>query len=375
MDFARYEPAPLDWNVVVADIVDSTGAIEQGAYKQVNVLGAAIITAVSKLYQPHSVPYIFGGDGVFLCVPPQRLDEVRKILAHMRLMADRQFDLQQVSGIVPVKEIRSEGYEVRIARYKVSEQYQQAVFEGEGLQCAELMVRKSGDRDKFKVEPALHPETDLSNLECRWNHLESIYDEIICLLVHVVAEKNRRQIYRQVVHAVNRIYCQDFVCKPVQEDRISLTFDTSKLSVEYKIRTFGQSIWTKIVHILKMTRSQLAGTFLMYFGITAAGTDWGRYKKDLENNTDYRKFDDMIREVLSGTREQREELTGLLESLYREGKIAYGLHVAPEVMFTCMVMDYNREHFHFVDGSAGGYAAAAASLKRRMKILKENERG
>jgi hypothetical protein len=190
--------------------------------------------------------------------------------------------------------------------------------------------------------------------------------------VQVVAEKNRKQIYRRIVHAVNRIYCQDFVCKPVQEDRLSLTFDTDKLSVEYKIRTFGKGIWYKILHVLKMIRSQLFGRFLMYFGLTAAGTDWGRYKKDLEENTDYRKFDDMVREVLSGTKKQREELIDLLESLYREGKIAYGLHVAPEVMITCMVMDYSQEHFHFVDGSAGGYAAAAAALKRRLQKLKEN---
>ena len=31
----RYRPLPSDWHVAVADIVDSTGAIERGKYREV----------------------------------------------------------------------------------------------------------------------------------------------------------------------------------------------------------------------------------------------------------------------------------------------------------------------------------------------------
>ena len=34
-------------------------------------------------------------------------------------------------------------------------------------------------------------------------------------------------------------------------------------------------------------------------------------------------------------------------------------------------MNYDKEHYHFVDGSAGGYAAAAAGMKDRLKEVKD----
>jgi len=36
-----YAPLPEDWSVVVADVVDSTGAIEAGEYKAVNTVGVS----------------------------------------------------------------------------------------------------------------------------------------------------------------------------------------------------------------------------------------------------------------------------------------------------------------------------------------------
>ncbi len=369
VEFDRYQPIPSDWYVVVADVVDSTQAIQQGKYKQVNVLGAAIITAISKLFYPSTIPYIFAGDGIFACVPPDHRRAAGKILAHVRQMAKQQFGLTQVSGMVPLSDIREDGYDVRVARYYVSEYYKQAVFDGEGLAYAETLLRDRKSRGKYQVEAEVNPDTDLTNLECRWNHLESIEEEIICVLVQVLDVEQREEIYRRVVYAINRIYCEDFVCKPVQEDRVSLTFDWDKLSVEYKIRSFGKKWWKKLLYLGELCFKQLAGKVLMYFGGSAGGADWSEYKLDLERNTDYRKFDNMVRQVLSGKKEQRKELIRYLEKLYQDGKIVYGLHYTPTVMITCMVMDYNHDHFHFVDGTAGGYAAAAAQLKEKLNNL------
>ena len=66
---ARYQPLPGDWQVVIADIRGSTQAIEEGRYKDVNMIGAACITSVLNVTEPHQVPYVFGGDGATLAVP------------------------------------------------------------------------------------------------------------------------------------------------------------------------------------------------------------------------------------------------------------------------------------------------------------------
>lgn len=46
------------------------GAIRSGLYKAVNILGVSVITAVVNVAKPLTIPYMFGGDGASLCIPP-----------------------------------------------------------------------------------------------------------------------------------------------------------------------------------------------------------------------------------------------------------------------------------------------------------------
>jgi hypothetical protein len=48
------------------------------------------------------------------------------------------------------------------------------------------------------------------------------------------------------------------------------------------------------------------------------------------------------------------------------GLVSYGLHRQSEALVTCIVPSARRpDHVHFIDGAAGGYAVAAAALKRK----------
>lgn len=47
------------------DIRGSTRAIEEGRYKQVNMVGAAVITAVLNACAGYEIPFVVGGDGGF----------------------------------------------------------------------------------------------------------------------------------------------------------------------------------------------------------------------------------------------------------------------------------------------------------------------
>ena len=60
-DPARYVPAPDDWLVVLADIKGSTEAARAGRYKDVNLVGAACITATLNATPGLDLPYAFGG--------------------------------------------------------------------------------------------------------------------------------------------------------------------------------------------------------------------------------------------------------------------------------------------------------------------------
>ncbi|TIL80394.1 MAG: DUF3095 domain-containing protein, partial [Mesorhizobium sp.] len=47
----------------------------------------------------------------------------------------------------------------------------------------------------------------------------------------------------------------------------------------------------------------------------------------------------------------------------------YGLHRQKSALMTCLVASpLQRDHLHFIDGAAGGYAVAAASLKAKVPV-------
>ena len=106
---------------------------------------------------------------------------------------------------------------------------------------------------------------------------------------------------------------------------------------------------------------------LMAHNVRTRDTDWGGYKHRLVANTDYRKCDETLRMVLSGSSVQRRELTGYLTQLRLDGRIVFGIHASPGALLTCVISDYGANHVHFLDGSQGGYAMAAKELKAQLR--------
>jgi hypothetical protein len=98
-------------------------------------------------------------------------------------------------------------------------------------------------------------------------------------------------------------------------------------------------------------------------------TDWEAYPRILREATDYRKFDGVLRMVIAGSTDQRLELERLLDALFQQGTLAYGLHVSDRATLTCLVYERMGHQVHFVDGAGGGYTAAAVPLKERLRAL------
>ncbi len=74
-DISKHTDIPEDWYVLVADIVDSTKAIENGQYKSVNSLGATVIVSILNINRDLRIPYIFGGDGATLVIPESMVEK------------------------------------------------------------------------------------------------------------------------------------------------------------------------------------------------------------------------------------------------------------------------------------------------------------
>ena len=82
------------------------------------------------------------------------------------------------------------------------------------------------------------------------------------------------------------------------------------------------------------------------------------------------KFDDLLRMVVSTSKEQTFKLKSYLENEFKKGEIIYGLHKSDAALMTCLIFERHGKHAHFVDSSNGGYAVAAKEFKERNFINK-----
>ncbi len=138
-DFTRskwYTALPSDWLVVITDVQGSTQAIQEGQYKQVNALGAASIVALLNSVKPIVIPYVFGGDGATLCIPPSKIQAVASALIATKHMAMERFNLKLRIGMVPKSVIVHNGHSIHIGKYQPVSHYSLSSGACQGGQCA-----------------------------------------------------------------------------------------------------------------------------------------------------------------------------------------------------------------------------------------------
>ena len=379
-DPERYTALPPTWTVLVADVEGSTAAVQAGRYRDVNYLGAAAIAAVLNLAGDTEVPFVFGGDGASLVVPPSLLGAASAALAALRQHAAERFGMTLRVGAVPVRDLEADGHRVRVARLAVSPNYTQALFTGGGLAHADHLVKADETAARYAIPdgpdvPSKAEEADSADpyegLECRWQDVPSAAGETVSLLVTArgPSEAARHEVYRAAVEAVEAVYGSaddGRAPHPIAPQKLRLSTDPRRFSPELRLRTEQPR---RLRQRLRLWALNLIGTGLIWRKTRTSETDWAQYPTLLREATDFRKFDDTLRMVLAGTAAQRERLEALLEARYQAGELVYGLHVSDRAVLTCLVHERMGRQVHFVDGAEGGYTSAADAMKRRARAL------
>ena len=371
-DFSKYAELPEDWQIVVADVEDSTGAIAAGQYKAVNILGVSIITSVLNIAQPLIIPSVFGGDGAALAIPARLAEDASKALVDVKMLALSQYGLNLRVGIVPVKVIKSAGYKILVARHRISESYLQAAFAGGGIEYAENLLKHETDGAAYRLQEREQTQVaDFSGLECRWDNVPSKHGETISLIVKAIANDFEREshFYNEVIAKIEDIYGNDETSHPLHSDGLQLRINEQQLGFETKLKTFAKSKLAQMKYYLMIRFEVLLGIFLMGIAYKDNKMSWGDYKQEVVSNTDFKKFDGTLRQVLSGTAEQRLQLTDYLDACHKKGDCVFGIHTSNSALVTCLINNRADEHYHFVDGADGGYAMAAAAMKKQLQSL------
>ncbi|QHO72004.1 adenylate cyclase [Bradyrhizobium sp. CCBAU 051011] len=357
MDPAMYAPLPDDWTVGVADIVESTKAIANQRYKAVNMAGAAVIAAVTNALDGREFPFVFGGDGASFAVAPADFARAREALAATAAWVSQDLDLVMRVALVPVKDIRAQGLDIKVARFGPSANLSYAMFSGGGLGWADAAMK----RGEFAV-PAAEPGTqpDLSGLSCRFEEIPSSRGLILSVLVVPTkgADPHRfRKVIEDIIRLVER---SPDAGRPVPPGGPPLRWPPA--GVEYEARAArGGPLLKRRTVVLAVT---LWAYVVMRFGIKVGNFVPKNYVQQVVENSDFRKYDDGLRMILDCTVELERELAALLASAASERIVRYGLHRQDAAMMTCFTPSVMRsDHVHFIDGARGGYASAATALK------------
>lgn len=371
-DPRNFAPLPDDWQLVITDVRGSTRAIAEGRYKEVNMVGASSIVAVLNAAGPVEIPFVFGGDGATLAIPPALAGAARRTLAALGALARGSFGLDLRCAVVPAAALAAAGQRARVARLIVAEHYAQAAFSG-GLAYAEAVVKDPIDGDAFLVAPADEPDgADLSGLECRWQDIRSRHGETVSLLVApppALPPEARGALLRDVIAHIEAAYGSERDYHPLAVAGLRASVSPRELLVETRARS-APALWPRLSYLARIWATNLGvGLYRRYEALAGRTPWWDRYRDLVFRTADYRKYDDTLRMIIAGTPAQRERLVAALEARFRRGELAYGLHVADRALMTCLVFERMGRQVHFVDGADGGYALAARALKGRLAAL------
>ena len=209
-DFEDYSPIPQDWVVLAGDIEGSTQAIAEGRYKQVNMVGAAVITAVLNVCGRLEVPFLFGGDGGAVVVPASLADAGAAALRQLQAHAQGTFDLRLRAAKVPVSRIRAEGQELRVRRMLLNGRNHLAMFAGGGMDLVDRILKAGASDDPAILRPLTDdPPPDLQGLSCRWEPLAASRGRMIALMVRPVGPEAPGPAYAQILSRLQEILDQD----------------------------------------------------------------------------------------------------------------------------------------------------------------------
>ena len=366
-DVGAYARMPDEWLVLCADIRGSTRAIEAGRYKDVNTIGAACITAILNVSGDIEVPFVFGGDGAVIVIPPSLRLVAESELMALAEMASSRFDLDLRVGVVPVHDLRQHNLDVAVRKFQLSAGNFLAMFTGGGIELAEKLLKSDSDDNQYILKQAKHDRPpSLEGLSCRWEPLTPRGGVMLTMMVKTGSKNadNERRIMGEVLEALAEVLGSDSTqVSPASRFSMKFRWPPRNAWMEALLTTGNRFVAVTYLTVLFTSLIQL---WCDSFGKKAGDYDGKKYTDELRANTDYRKYDDMLRMVLDVSEEQANAIDDYLQQRFEAGDVVFGIHRASSALMTCVVFSLKQsEHVHFVDGAEGGFAMASVDLKRR----------
>ncbi|WP_137157558.1 DUF3095 domain-containing protein [Rhizobium sp. FKL33] len=357
IDVDNYRPLPDDWWLATGDIVNSTGAIAAGSYKSVNMAGAALISSVLNALGHQELPFVFGGDGALVALPASGLDQARAALSALRTWAREAMALEMRVALVPIRDVRAAGHDVRVARFRVSDHASFAMFAGGGASWAEARM-KNNQYAIDSAPPGAAP--DLEGLSCRWSPIPARHGAIVSIIA-VPGPADDMPAFADLVERIVAVTGgEERGGHPVPAEGPEPRASGRGVLIEGRA---GPRVG-RVTRFLKAVLATVFAFGLIRMNISLGRFDPAVYRRDVAANSDFRKFDDGLKMTVDIDAARLSEIEQLLHEAAAKGVCRYGLSKQDAALMTCFVLTaLERDHIHFIDGAAGGYARAAEHLK------------
>jgi hypothetical protein len=300
-------------------------------------------------------------------VPPEYAAQARLVLARVRGMATRDFELTLRAGLVPVRELRHHGSAVLVGRFEPTPGNSFGVFLGGGVGLLEAAIRGRGNVELAAlaaVPDALDDgaPVDLEGLSCRWDTLQSARGAMLTLILHGAGDLS--EVYTRVVALAG----PDSETRPVRQDTLKTSWPPVGFMLEARARRRGGALLLWAVRVLF---DSLLARILLARAKPTGRFDPQRYRSEIVTNTDFCKHDETVCLVMDCSPAAVDAIRGYLDAAAPARGIRYGIHVSQTALMTCLVMaPADSLHVHFVDGGAGGYTSASRSLKGAASAMK-----
>lgn len=363
LDDARYAPVPDAWWIALSDVTMSTAAIEGGRYRAVNLAGAAAIAAIRNALPGIELPFVFGGDGASLLIPPEHRATAEASLAATVAWARESLRLTLRAALVPVAAVRAAGHDLRVARYAASADVTYAMFTGGGLAWAEAAM-KTGAHAVAASRDGAPP--DLTGLSCRFAPVANRDRLVLSLIVLPCPKADPAQLRAVLEDVLAIVDAGPELGRPLPAAGPRLRPPWSGLAED--ARATGPLLGSIALRRLVLFARRGVSFAVFRLGVPIGRFSPGLYRRQLTANADFRKYDDGLRLTVACSPETVDGIEARLAEARAEGLVTYGLHRQEAAVVTCITPSPTQaDHLHFVDGAGGGYARAARNLKQASK--------
>ena len=365
-DTKNFKPIPNDWVLVLTDIVDSTNYFKSGHYQEVNLVAVSSLSVVFNVarHADINIPFIYGGDGATLLVPPTIVDECKGRLATLRANTLKRFGMDLRVSFIPMSDVIKAGLPISVAKLNISPSYNQAIFLGDGVSYAESLMKHAPEY-LLPINTEQKP-INLKGLECKWKALfpPRPGDEVISLIVVPLGKIEPEEVFKNVLNKLDKFYGSFSDRHPLHPKHFS-TMTHLKTMLHSSRLIHGGVSFKYMVHkiILATVKSIHLTLKIIWHKIFTGDTP------DMSTSSDTLKIDNNLKTIFAGSPEYLPGLIEWLDEQEADGEFVYGISIAKASVLTCYIKDSGTAHVRFLDGFGGGYTLAAIEMKKKLAKL------